>query len=308
MNYSKELPDLARFHSVEILPLATETVPPYTTTNTILYGKKDFFLIDPATKDPAHQDFLKQHINNRLSQGHALLGVLLTHHHADHIGAAELIRSTFHVPVMAHHALAHKVDFKIDTSIDENYRVSLNSHYSLRVLYTPGHADSHLVFLDEKEGCLIAGDMITDRGTILIPPNSGSLKLYLLNLNRLTTLPLKMIIPAHGKAIIVKPQQFLLNAIKHRLERIEQIYSLLKKAPTLIDATDITNAAYKRNIEDNLMFFAQLSVESSLYWLKENHLAAFENYRWRLTDHKVSEKERLILDPLKEIDERLRHT
>lgn len=307
MNYSKELPDLARFHDVEIMPLATETVPPYTTTNTILYGKSNFFLIDPATKDTIHQDYLIQHITARLAKHHKLLGVLLTHHHADHIGAAERMRSTFNVPIMAHHALANKVEFTVDVSIDENEILSLDNHNSLRVFYTPGHADSHLVFFDEKEGCLIAGDMITDRGTILVPPNSGSLKLYLLNLNRLTTLPLKMVIPAHGKAITIKPQQFLLNAIKHRLERIEQIYSLLKKAPTLIDATDITNAAYKRHIEDNLIFFAQLSVESSLYWLKENHLAAFENYRWCLTEHCASEKQRLILDPLKEINERLRH-
>lgn len=306
MSYIKELPDLARFRKAEILSLHTATVPPYTTTNTILYGEKNFLVIDPATKDKSHQDFLINHIQARLPKSHTFLSVLLTHHHGDHTGAAEILRETFKVPILAHPRLADQVDFSIDKEINEGDEIKFDNNNCMKALYTPGHADSHLVFFDEQEGYLVAGDMITDRGTILIPPNNGSLKIYLQSLNRLSALPLKAVIPAHGQCIVDRPRHFLLRAIKHRLERILEIAKVLESAQPTMDATDITNAVYKRHIADNLMFFAQLSVESSLHWLKENHLAVFEAYRWRLSDIFAAQKQLLILEPLEEIDQRLR--
>lgn len=305
MSYIKEEPDLARLGKAEILSLRTATVPPYTTTNTVFYGVKNFLVIDPATKDKDHQAFLINHIQARLTKSQSFLGVLLTHHHGDHTGSADLLRETFQVPILAHARLAEQVDFGVDNLITEGDTIKFDDGSFIQALYTPGHADSHLVFFDENEGYLIAGDMITDRGTILIPPNSGSLKIYLENLNRLAALPLKAVIPAHGKAIVDAPRAFLLKAIKHRLERIQEILLVLEKSPGFIDATEITNAVYKRHIEDNLMFFAQLSVESSLYWLKENDLAIFEGYRWHVQNNASIKKKELLL-ALEEIDQRLR--
>ncbi|MCA9508092.1 MAG: MBL fold metallo-hydrolase [Myxococcales bacterium] len=301
-------PRIVQSENFEILSLATETVPPYTTTNTILYGKNNFWVIDPATKDPHHQEFLIRHIQMRLNKKQKMLGILLSHHHSDHIGAVSLLSSNFKSPILAHKFLCGKVDFSVDRTVEEGEHLALDEKNSLEVIYTPGHAESHVVFFDRSDGCLIAGDMITSRGTILIPPNSGSLKLYLFHLERIASLPIKTIIPAHGEAIVEQPHFFLLNAIKHRLERIEQIYRVLENSQQLIDASDITNTIYQRKIEDRLMFFAQLSVESGLYWLKENNLALQENYRWKLSMHTYTSKEKILLNPLKEINERLRYT
>lgn len=300
----KEAADLARFGNAEVLSLLTETVPPYSTTNTVMYGQQDFYSIDPATKDKAQQALLIKYIRKRLSCSHKFLGILLSHHHGDHHGAAELLREEFQVPIFAHPLLKTHVDFSIDHEINEGDMLSTDSG-TLKIFYTPGHADSHVVFFDEERGILIAGDMITDRGTILIPPNNGSLAVYLKSLDRLTTLALKAVIPAHGVIIKEKPREFLLEAVKHRLIRIQEILHVLEESSSPLDATDITHLVYKRQIEENMIFFAQLSVESSLHWLKEYGLVLYQNYRWQCAEN--THKEAILLSPLREIDERLRN-
>lgn len=306
MSYSKVAPDLARFGNAEVLALLTETVPPYTTTNTVFYGTKDFYIVDPATKDSEHQAFLIKHIKNRIVGGHKFLGILLSHHHGDHHGSAELLREQFDAPILAHRLIKAHIEFPIDKEIDEGDELRASKDEVLKIFYTPGHAESHVVFFDTANGLLIAADMITDRGTILIPPNSGSLTLYLQSLERLSYLPIQAVIPAHGVIIKEKAKEFLLIAIKHRLLRIEQIVGVLEENKKIsLDATDITHSVYKRQIEENMLFFAQLSVESSLFWLKEHGLAIFHNYRWQLQEHASKE---VLLSPLREIDERLGNT
>lgn len=281
--------ELLNFHFVQnckkatILALKTDTVPPYTTTNTVFYGEHDFYVIDPAPTDPHEQATLAHHIAYRLQKNHKFLGIILTHHHSDHIGATIPMKNQFNVPIIAHPLLEHHVNFGVDTMVHEGDTIYCDDHHALKIFHTPGHADSHIVIYDPKHKCLVAGDMITDRGTILIPPLSGSLKVYLSHLERLTVLDIDTVIPAHGSAITDNAHNFLLDAIKHRLTRIEQIYEVIKNAPHAIDATDITLMVYRKELPDNMLFFAQLSVESSLYWLKENGLVSFENYRWRLS-------------------------
>ena len=263
----------------EIWPLNTLTIPPYTTTNTVFYGQKKFIIIDPAPSEPSLQEILVNRIKQRQALGDSLLGLALTHHHGDHIGSALFLSKLFEVPIYAHEKAAAHLPFSI-TNLEHQSHLDLGGHTKLQALHTPGHADSHIVFYDAQPQLLIAGDMITDKGTILIPPQSGSLRLYLKSLEKLCKLNLKIIIPAHGEAITKNPQAFLQKALLHRYERIKAILETLERASTSMDATDLTLAVYKTNMSDALMFFAQLSVESSLQWLLEAGLAKQVNYRW----------------------------
>ncbi len=269
------------FDKFDILPLSTITVPPYTTTNTVAYGQENFVIIDPATKNQEHQDLLVKYISNRLNKKQKFLAILLTHHHADHVGFAETLSQSFGVAIYAHPLAAQHLSFTIDKKLVDGEIITLDNNTSLRVIFTPGHAESHVVFYDNQEQCLIAGDMITDRGTILIPPISGNLKIYLDSLSSLSYLSLKIIIPAHGLAITKEPNNFLLTAIKHRLSRIESIYQILK-LDSYLDPTEITQAVYGDSFDHNILPFAQLSVESSLQWLLEMGLAEQAKHRWRL--------------------------
>jgi len=290
----------------EIVPTETETVPPYTTTNTIFYGRDIFVVIDPGPSKLKWQEVLADHIEARCRRGDQFLAVAITHHHVDHSAGATYLSERFSVPIYAHKNASVTKRYKPDRILNHHDQIILNDN-TLTALFTPGHAEDHLTYFDEHTGVLIAGDMITDRGTILIPPGSGSLRVYLHSLNELTKLPLKTIIPAHGLAITEHANQFLIKAMRHRYQRIASVLQAIEDHPTnVLDGTDITMLVYGKSLADNLLFYAQLSVESSLYWLKEAGLVDNPDYTWRhIDDHNLKQRE--ILEPLKEIDERLRN-
>lgn len=252
---------------------------PYTTTNAIFYGQKKFILIDPGPSEAKDQEILITRVIERQTLGHNFLGVALTHHHGDHTGAARVLSTYFNVPIWAHENASAQVPFTI-TKFEFPYSFNLGDDTKLHVIYTPGHSESHVIFYDARAQVLMAGDMITDRGTILIPPQSGSLRIYLQSLELISDLNIKILIPAHGKAITKNCHTFLQKALLHRYERIITILDTLKHANKSLDATDITIAVYQTTMSDALMFFSQLSVESSLLWLLEAGLAQRVNYKW----------------------------
>jgi endoribonuclease LACTB2 len=304
-----QIENMARIGCAEILPLKTVTVPPYTTTNAVIYGHKSFVVIDPGSPDHEQQLLLIERLSARIDEGHDFLGVLLTHHHGDHTKGALKISKDFSVPIMAHDNARHHLSFTVDRVLFDQEVVFLEDNLSVQARYTPGHADDHMVYYDELNGVLIAGDMITDRGTVLIPPLQGDLKTYLESLDSLTTLKLKIIIPAHGKAIIEKPLEFLLKALKHRYERISSVFDVLCVTnQATLDATDITHKVYGTSIPDNVMIFAQLSVESSLQWLNDNGLVKKVDHRWLVASRDNAAKDKVILCAQRQIDERLRNT
>ncbi|MFP3454355.1 MBL fold metallo-hydrolase, partial [Bacillus sp. SIMBA_154] len=77
------------------------------------------------------------------------------------------------------------------------------------VMETPGHAQSHLSFLDETTGDLIGGDLLLttiSSNPLMEAPDEGkerkkSLLQYKASLNRLLGLPIKTIHPGHGQLI-----------------------------------------------------------------------------------------------------------
>jgi glyoxylase-like metal-dependent hydrolase (beta-lactamase superfamily II) len=272
-------------------------VPPYTTTNTVIYGRKNFIVIDPGTTDKHDQEILINRINERLAHGDIFIGAYLTHHHGDHIGAATLLRDRYSIPIYAHEKSHNSLAFEIDKFLINNQEIILDSNIIIKILHTPGHAETHIVFYDPINYILIAGDMITSKGTILIPPESGCLKIYLQSLKFLSTLKLEAIIPAHGEAITNNAANFLREALIHRYKRIIAILETLERAPKALDATEITQAVYHSNIDDSLLFFAQLSVESTLSFLRDLSLADKINYRW-VAKTNVSAREELIAHSL----------
>lgn len=306
MSQDDPIMQISRCGPAEILPLKTLTVPPYTTTNTVVYGLKQFIVIDPAPSDPKAQEFLRNHLEKRIAKGAKLLGFYLTHHHGDHCGAAMALSRFFAVPVLAHQKAQAHLSFTLDYSFSHDEKIAVDDGL-IDALYTPGHADSHMVYYDKKHRILIAGDMITDRGCVLIPPGSGSLTVYLESMDRLSMLELETIIPAHGQPITKNAKAFLIRAIHHRMGRIAAILAVLEQEKQSRDATDITMAVYKETLQENMLAFAQLSVESSLNWLLEKGLAQkTPQYQWVATRDEIK-KEQLLVSALRELDERLRN-
>ena len=69
------------------------------------------------------------------------------------------------------------------------------------VFYTPGHSNEHILLLN-PDGLGISGDLIVGRATSL-----GEIRVYLQTLGKLSRLPLKSLLPAHGSLISNPPKR-----------------------------------------------------------------------------------------------------
>lgn len=231
-----------------VFPLQTLTLPPASTTNCILLGFGDAVLIDPGAVDATENARLiaaLADVHSRL--GRRVTAIWLTHHHPDHIGGVQTIRQALSVPVLAHALTAERVaadGIAVDALLADNQQIELAGETAaetmrIRVLHTPGHASGHLAFLDEARGTLIAGDLVSALGTVVIDPPEGNMDDYLASLARIRALSPHVLLPAHGSALI-DPEKTLRETIDHRLQREHRVAAAwssgLRDPAAMVDA------------------------------------------------------------------------
>ena len=73
-------------------------------------------MVDPAPTDPAEQRRLFDLIDERCAGGPELVGVLVTHHHPDHVGAVEATARRYDVPVLAHAETLSRLTLAVDNT------------------------------------------------------------------------------------------------------------------------------------------------------------------------------------------------
>lgn len=184
--------------AITMIPLRSETLPPATHTNAVVVGDGDVVIIDPASADPDELLALDRVVEEAEGSRGRVLAILLTHRHRDHIAGVETMRARYAAPVWAHLETAERVP--IDRVLVEGDRIDLPGRHPrrLRVLVTPGHSRSHLAFFEETSRTLIAGDVVSGLGTVVIAPPDGNLKDYITTLERLRRLGITALIPGHG--------------------------------------------------------------------------------------------------------------
>ncbi|HEU4724855.1 MAG TPA: MBL fold metallo-hydrolase, partial [Candidatus Eisenbacteria bacterium] len=111
----------------------------------------------------------------------------------------------------------------------------------IRVMETPGHASAHLSFHEETSRTLIAGDLVSGLGTVVIDPPDGNLRDYLASLARVKALDLMTLIPGHGAPH--RGVGRLIDAlVAHREMREGHILNALKAGP--LELEDLRVRAY----------------------------------------------------------------
>ena len=90
-----------------------------------------------------------------------VLGVILTHHHHDHVGGAEKLRDYFSCPVMMHEQDAFVYRQPVDRLLANGDEIDLDGE-TLRVYHTPGHTRGSICILSEKSKVVFTGDTIFD--------------------------------------------------------------------------------------------------------------------------------------------------
>ncbi len=279
---------VAAFAEVEVIapwllrmPLRTPTLPPATQTNHYLLGDGDLLVIDPATPHKDSQARLIALLEGLIGAGRRPVGLLLTHHHGDHVGAATALADHLQVPILAHAETARllKDEVAVDRLLSGGERVlSCSDGRHWQVLHTPGHAPGHLIVSDGRSG-LIAGDMVAGEGTVLVDPDEGSMADYLASLERMRSLKPKWLAPAHGP-LIHDADGLLLHYLEHRRAREERVLDALKKDWQPDDALLPTAYADTPRL---LWPFALRSLRAHLLHLQEQGLVERSAHRWRRT-------------------------
>lgn len=140
-----------------------------------LFGERDrpMVVVDPGDAAP---------VLDAMRQGLVVAAILLTHHHADHIGGAAALVAASGAPCFA------PADPRIDlpcARVGEGSVIEIDGNYRFDTLAVPGHTLSHLAFLGG--GALFCGDTLFSLGCGRL--FEGSPAQMLASLDRLAALP-----------------------------------------------------------------------------------------------------------------------
>ena len=222
-------------HGVEVVPIKTATLPPADHTNCYLVGDPEggFILVDPAVRMREDMEVLATAVERHRG---SLEAILFTHSHSDHIADMSLLREAFDAPIWGSEYTNKSL--QCDRILSDGEELHLGEQ-TWTVLITPGHHPGHVCLISEAG--LVAGDMVAGIGTILIPPGTGDMTVYIEQLERLKAMNPHLIFPSHGP-VVAMPQQLIQHYIDHRKARHERVATAVKEGHQGLEM--IAGAAY----------------------------------------------------------------
>lgn len=268
---------------VRLLPLSTPTLPPATHTNCYLVGDEGFVVIDPGSDLSREKELLAERVDQLRDEGRVLEAVILTHHHADHIGGVAAMVDRYGVDVWAHAETAERVDpeLTVDRLLEDGevLRPGDDAHHRLEVMHTPGHAPGHLSLHHGATGLMFAGDLVASTGTILIDPPDGHMGTYLASLERVAARGLSALLPAHGQPVTA-PFELLDYYLDHRREREAMVLEALQGFDGFVEAGDLVEEVYD-DVPAAAWPLATRSLTAHLIHLAERGLAVRRDETFR---------------------------
>jgi hydroxyacylglutathione hydrolase len=152
------------------MKLETFTVGPFAENTYLLINRNEAILIDPGFTNRSEMVVMEEALGDA-----ELIGILLTHAHVDHVLGLNQVLQKYDVPVFLNHSdLFLWENFEsqsamfgiraggfsfIPENLGEQERFQIG-HFSMDVLYTPGHSPDHVSLYFPEEGFVIAGDAL----------------------------------------------------------------------------------------------------------------------------------------------------
>ncbi|MBM4063476.1 MAG: MBL fold metallo-hydrolase [Planctomycetes bacterium] len=272
---------------IVLAPLRTPTLPPATTTNCYVVGHERLWVVDPGSPHEHEQARLSALLDELTAGGARLEGLLVTHHHPDHVGGVVALSRARDLPVRGHPLTLARLEpgFRPGAPLDEGGRLALgrspdgNPGWELLAIHTPGHDRGHLCFRDSRYGAVLVGDMLSTISTIVVDPPEGHLATYLQSLERLLREPLTTLYPAHGPAQR-DGHRLVKQYLRHRRQRETSLVQALRQGGGAIEQLlpkvywDADPAGYR---------FAARSLLAGLQKLQEEGRATEAGGRWAAT-------------------------
>lgn len=217
-----------------------------TGNNTWLLPGCEPALVDAGVGDPRHVEALAAALN-----GAALVRVLITHWHPDHVKGLPALRERW--PGL--------------TVVDAAGDAVPAGDGVLEIVPTPGHSPDHLCFFERASGDLYCGDMARRGGTIVIPARKGGdLRAYLASLERMRALAPTRLLPGHGP-IVDDPIALIDEYVAHRQKREQQILQAMLDGARTVE--DIVRRVYPA-LPESLSAAAADSVRAHLAKLRDD--------------------------------------
>ena len=209
-------------------------------TGTHLIGERDVAVIDPGPASPGHPE---ADLDAAAATGGRITHLLVTHTHADHSPATEMLRRrtgaiTYgfgpHPAAADEQAEEHgDLDFVPQVAVRHGDVIE-GDGFRFECLHTPGHISNHVCYGERDRGVLFPGDHVMGWSTTVISPPDGRIADYLDSLRLLLDRDETRYLPTHGPPI-EDPLPYVSALIEHRLERERQIVAVLDDGPATVE-------------------------------------------------------------------------
>ena len=213
-----------------------------------------------------------------------MVAILCTHTHRDHSPAARSLKNRTGAPIIGCAPLSlATAGPRADASFDPDYKpdhiledgeVFEVDGDNLVAVATPGHTSNHLCFA--YNGVLFTGDHVMKWSTTVVFPPDGDMAAYMESLEKLRRRDDRIYYPAHGPAV-KNPQQYVRQLVGHRLQRENQILSLIRERQRTI--AEIVVDAYP-GLDPRLIIAAGGSVLAHLLDLQQRGLVGHSGEFW----------------------------
>lgn len=258
------------------LPLETETLPPATHTNCYLLGPRESLnVVDPGSRREGGQRRLEEAIG---ALGGRVERVVLTHHHADHVGGVEAVLKRWPEAELCGHG---ETLSRLGKDLLSRARVRELTEGEVvggfEVVCTPGHAPGHVALWEPVVRGLVCGDLMAAVGTIVVSPPEGNMADYFRSLKRARGLEPRVVYPSHGSPIL-EPRAHIDAYLAHRTQREQQIMAAMGEG--WVVARDIVRVVYA-SIPMHVWPLAERNVVAHLEKLLEEERVVFEQERWQ---------------------------
>ena len=239
----------------------------YHGTNTYLItGDDGTTVLDPGPDQAAHVQHIVAATGGRVAR------ILLSHTHADHVGAVAGLRAATGAKVHSFHR-SQDPSHTPDHPLHDGDTVA-----GWTALHTPGHAADHLCFA-RADGVVFTADHVMSWSTSIVSPPQGDMAAYVASLRRLLARPDTTYLPGHGPPI-TDPQPFVRALLVHRAQRESAIATALQGGPRT--SLGLVDALYSQ-INPNLRRAAERNVIAHLYKLRDEGRAVEDGELWRAT-------------------------